>query len=145
MSHSHGLALYALTRQGAIGVDIERCSSEVEIEEIAAQFFSPRENSVLRSQRNEGKRDAFFTCWTRKEAYLKARGVGLMLAPTSFTVSILPGEPAALLDSQDASHPPGRWVFYELPTEPNYKTALVVEGPTCRLRCWDYEAESYPS
>ena len=93
VSHSHGLALYAITRGREVGVDVERIRPEVAQEKIAERFFSPREVTLLRALPAPLQATAFFACWTRKEAYIKATGEGLTLPLDQFDVSLLPGEP----------------------------------------------------
>src|SRR5919199_1621700 len=111
VSHSHGLALYAITRDREVGVDVERIRPEVAQEKIAERFFSPREVTVLRALPTPLQATAFFACWTRKEAYIKATGDGLSLSLKQFDVSLAPGEPVALLhtiwDPQEAA----RWAL----------------------------------
>src|SRR5262249_26367386 len=80
LTHSQGLALLAVTRGREIGVDVERLREmERDGEPLAERFFSPREAAVLRSLPTRLRREAFFHCWTRKEAYIKAHGMGLSL------------------------------------------------------------------
>jgi len=98
-SHSHELALVTVTRGRELGVDIERICAEVANEQIAERFFSPRKVVRLRSLPTDTQTEAFFHCWTRKEAYIKARGEGLSLPLDQFDVSLVPGEPAALLST----------------------------------------------
>ena len=97
MSYSNGLALIAGTRHAALGVDIERVRSVPEADQIAAKFFSPREGAMLHAIPAEQKMEAFFHCWTRKEAYLKATGEGIADALPRIEVSLGPGQPARLL------------------------------------------------
>ena len=78
-SHSHGLILLAFARDRDVGVDIERVRADLGLEEIAASWFSPREIATLHSLRNDLREQAFFACWTRKEALAKAEGKGLAL------------------------------------------------------------------
>lgn len=138
LSHSHGLALLAIARRRELGVDVERIRPEVAGEEIAERFFSPREVAMLRSLPADLQPEAFFNCWTRKEAYIKARGKGLSLPLDEFDVSLAPGEPAAILE--DRSRPPqlSSWSMVELAPQGEYKAALVVEGNRWRLRCWQW-------
>src|SRR5438046_3961564 len=74
LSHSDGLALFAVARRFALGVDVERIRPIPEIDQIAGKFFSTRESATLNALPAEQKLEAFFNCWTRKEAYLKATG-----------------------------------------------------------------------
>ena len=137
VSHSHGLALYAITRHREIGVDVERIRPEVASETIAEHFFSPREVAVLRALPAALQATAFFACWTRKEAYIKARGDGLSLPLDQFAVSLAPGEPAALLytawDPQEAA----RWALHDLAPGPGYRAAVAVTGHDSQLTCWE--------
>ena len=92
VSHSHGLALYAVTREHEIGVDVERIRPDLAGEKIAERFFSSREAATLRELPAHMRQKAFYTCWTRKEAYLKAIGQGITLHLDQFEVSVAPGE-----------------------------------------------------
>lgn len=136
VSHSHGLALYAVTRGREIGIDVEYIRADVASEQIAERFFSSREVAVLRALPVEAQAEAFFNCWTRKEAYIKARGEGLSLPLDQFDVSLVPGEPAALLSTRPDPHEASRWSLQELTPGPGYVAALAVEGRIRQLQCW---------
>lgn len=127
MSHSHGLALFAFTCGRKVGVDVEYVRPMPDAEEIVERFFSPRENAALRTVPAGKKLEAFFNCWTRKEAFLKAIGDGLSRSLDSFEVSLAPGEPARLLcvggDPLEAS----RWRLRALVPAHGYVGAFVVE------------------
>ena len=139
VSHSHGLALYAITRERRIGIDIERIRTDFAYEPVAEQFFSPREKAMLDALEAERvKRKAFFDCWTRKEAYIKAKGKGLSLPLDRFDVSLAPGEPAMILESRGDPLEATRWSLHELFPGPGYAAALAVEGHGCRLACWEW-------
>src|SRR5438874_1805737 len=97
VSHSGPVALYAFSWNGEVGVDVELDRPELARERIAERFFSPAEVATLRGLPAELQPHAFLTCWTRKEAYIKARGEGLSLPLDRFDVSLHPDEPAALL------------------------------------------------
>lgn len=137
VSHSHGLALLAVTRQGNVGIDLERIRRDWAYEEIAKFFFSPREIAMLWALPQEMRAEGFFNCWTRKEAYVKARGEGLSHPLDRFVVSLAPGEPAALLDVVDEPRDRERWFFQALTPAPDYAATLVVEKFAARLVCWD--------
>ena len=97
LSHSGDLAVYAFTAGREIGVDIELVKPGFQIEAIPERFFALAEASRLRSLAPAEQLDAFFECWTRKEAYVKARAEGLSIRLDSFEVTLGPGEPAAFL------------------------------------------------
>jgi len=134
MSHSNGLALFAFTWGRRIGVDVEYVRSMPDIEEIAERFFSPRENAVFRTVPAGKKLEAFFNCWTRKEAFLKANGDGLSRSLDSFEVSLALGEPARLLSVEGDLHEASRWSLWALVPASRYIGALAVEGSFIHLR-----------
>jgi 4'-phosphopantetheinyl transferase len=140
LSHAGGLALYALAAGREVGVDIEFVREDVPCEDLAASFFSRREVAALLALPACERRRAFFDCWTRKEAYIKARGKGLSLPLDSFDVSLAPGEPASLLWTREESEAAG-WTLRELTTEGGYRAAVAVEGCGSRLRCWSWPRE----
>ncbi len=131
LSHSNGLGLYAISADREIGIDIEYISErDIEFENI----FSEREMSVLKQLPEKARRRAFYACWTRKEAYIKARGEGLSVPLKSFSVSLAPGEPAALLEASPAEL--CRWSLCEIEAHPQYAAAVAVEGRLSRVSCW---------
>ncbi len=136
LSHSNGLALIAATRQAALGVDVERVRFVPEADQIAAKFFSPHEAAVLNAIPAEQKMEAFFHCWTRKEAYLKATGEGIADALPRIEVSLTPAQPARLLkingDALDAS----LWQLSGLAPAPGFVGALAIQADSLRLCCW---------
>jgi 4'-phosphopantetheinyl transferase len=139
MSHSHKLALYAFTFRRQVGIDVEYMRADVDFEGVARHSFSPVEQNVLHALLIEARKPAFYNCWTRKEAYIKARGMGLSLSLDLFDVSMKPGEPAALLTSREDAREAGRWRFEELLPGDGYAGALVVEGGGWQLRCFRAE------
>src|SRR5688572_3067250 len=94
LSHSDGLALIGATRRTSLGIDVEHVRFVREADQIAAKFFSPQESAMLNAIPEEQKMEAFFHCWTRKEAYLKATGEGIADALPRIEVSLTPGQPA---------------------------------------------------
>jgi 4'-phosphopantetheinyl transferase len=143
LTHSHGLALLAVTRGREIGVDVERLREmERDGEQLAERFFSPREAAVLRSLPTRLRREAFFHCWTRKEAYIKAHGMGLSLPLDQFEVSLHPDEPAALLATQHDPPEVQRWSLRSLFPGEGYVATVAVEGHLWRLWCGDWVAEA---
>jgi len=93
---------------------------------------------MLRALPPDVQQQAFFRCWTCKEAYIKARGEGLSLPLDQLDVSLVPGEPATVLDTQPDPPEAPRWSFQELTAAPGYVAALAVEGHDWRLTCWQW-------
>ena len=139
LSHSHNLALYAFTYTRQLGIDIEYKRPNIEYDALARVSFSPNAQATLHTIPNHLKHDAFYNCWTRKEAYIKARGKGISIPLDQFDVSLLPGEPAALLHSREDPQAATRWTLHELPPIPNYATALATEGHDWTLTCWQWQ------
>lgn len=136
VSHCENLALYAFALGRRVGVDIERIRPGFAEGTMAEQFFSPAEKTALRALPLHEQQAAFFACWTRKEAFLKALGEGLTTPMDSFTVSLAPGEPAALLEAQSDPRETERWSMRDLPVAVGYAASLVVEGHSWKLHCW---------
>jgi 4'-phosphopantetheinyl transferase len=140
MAHSQGLALFAVTLERAIGVDLEQIHPIEDATRIAERFFAPAERTALRILPPEQQLDAFFACWTRKEAYLKATGDGLARPLNTFAVSLAPTEPVRLLHVADAPDESARWRLEALTPALGYVAALAVAGHDWRLACWEWRA-----
>jgi 4'-phosphopantetheinyl transferase len=140
MSHSHDLALYAVSCNRQVGVDLERLRSDVDLDAIARRFFSPGETASLLALPSRVRREAFFNCWTRKEAFIKATGEGVVRPLPDFDVSLVPGEPAALLNTRPDPAEAPRWRVVELAPGPGYAAALVAQGASWQLSCWQWPA-----
>jgi 4'-phosphopantetheinyl transferase len=138
MSHSHELALYGFVRGREIGLDVEFMCEDSASLEVAKRFFAPQEVATLRALSQELQTTAFFNCWTRKEAYIKALGEGLSHPLNSFAVSFAPGEVAALLSTDNDPQEASRWSVVEIIPATGYAAALVVKRPTPTLRCWQW-------
>jgi len=143
LSHCHSIALYAITLGQQVGIDIERVRHNIDIRTIAKAYFSAYEYKSLCELPTEDQHEAFFRCWTRKEAYIKARGEGLSHPLDQFSVSLHPGDPAALLQNDSDSSEIFRWALYHLVPEVGYIGALVVEGHGYSVQQW--QTGSYKS
>ena len=139
LSHSHGRAAFAFSRGRELGVDLEYVKEDFEAELIATRFFSRSEVLALRLVPAELRNQAFFNCWTRKEAYIKARGEGLSMPFDQFDVSLRPGEPAALLNNYREERELERWSMKAITTPADYVGALVVEGHDWQLKSFSLE------
>lgn len=144
LSHSNEVACLAVAQGLAVGVDVERINSDFATEEIAERFFSVREVQCLQALPSSERVNAFFACWTRKEAYIKALGEGLSVPLDSFEVAFAPGTPAALLQAKVNPNEVTRWSMYDINVAQDYKAALVVEGKGHRLRYLQWESELLP-
>jgi 4'-phosphopantetheinyl transferase len=136
VSHSGGIALLAFARRREVGVDIEQVRRDSDLEAIARRFFSNLEQEQLAALPSEEKVEAFFRCWTRKEAYIKATGDGLSLPLSQFDVSLRARETNALLATRPDSSEAGRWLLEEVPGGPGYIAALCVHGQDWTLNDW---------
>lgn len=114
VSHSGPVALYAFTRREEVGIDVELDRGDYARERIAERFFSQAETAALRSLPARLQARAFLTCWTRKEAFVKARGDGLSLALDSFDVSLKPDTAAAVLRTEWCADEAGQWWLGDL-------------------------------
>lgn len=141
LSHSEALALYAFARGREVGIDVEWMSPRVAFEGLAERFFTPGEAATLRSLPAHAREPAFFACWTRKEAYMKAIGKGLSLPTQDFEVTLAPGEPAALISTRHDPDQATRWSLLELDAAPGFAAALAVEGRGWRLKRWQWKAD----
>lgn len=133
LSHSGEKAVFAFVRSHEIGVDVEQIRHDFETEAIAERFFSPAERKALSRVDAGVRHQAFFNCWTRKEAFVKAKGGGLLLPLDQFDVSLAPGEPAELLGTRPDPEERNRWSLASLDVGPDYAAALVIEGPALKI------------
>ncbi|MBM3277460.1 MAG: 4'-phosphopantetheinyl transferase superfamily protein [Candidatus Handelsmanbacteria bacterium] len=134
LSHSGGLALCAFSLHLPLGIDVEQLRPQDTAAQLARRFFSAPEVAALEGMLPDRRAEAFFTCWTRKEAYLKARGEGLGLGLGSFAVSL--GEPAAILRSDEGEGECRRWRLWSLRPRPGYVGALCAPASNWSLRCF---------
>lgn len=142
LSHSGNMVLYAFSRGRAVGIDIEMVKKEVATLSIAENFFSPDEVTALKAVPEDMHAVAFFNCWTRKEAYIKALGEGLSHPLQNFSVSLAPHEEAALLSVMGDPSEAARWKIYALEPGAGYVASVIAENPPFSLREWEYVCNS---
>lgn len=128
LSHSGNRAVFAFVRERELGIDVEQIRRDFETQSVAERFFSSAERKALARIPLERRHEAFFHCWTRKEAFVKAKGDGLFLPLDQFDVSLDPGQPAQLLETRPDSEERNRWSLSALELDAQYAGALVVEG-----------------
>ena len=128
VSHSEEAVVIAVSHAGPVGVDVEAIRTMADRDDIARRTFAPGEFSRL-CLVDEGRRtEAFFNCWTRKEAFVKALGEGLSHPLERFEVTLDPGEPAGLLHIDGDAVRAECWTFVTLPQVRGFATALIVKG-----------------
>lgn len=128
LSYSFDLAVFAIALGRELGIDVEQLRHIPEAPSIAHFVFSKAEATALKNTPPELLDLAFLNCWTRKEALIKARGEGLTSLLSRFTVSLTPGEPATVLETQDDLHERDRWTLYELDLPEVYIAVVAVEN-----------------
>jgi 4'-phosphopantetheinyl transferase len=142
LSHSGRLALIAIATASDVGVDLEYIRAESDYVDIARRFFSPAEVDYLIALPSHLYAESFFSCWTKKEAYLKACGEGLGIPLNSFSVPLTtnpahaPEHLEVTSTDLDAAR---RWSLYTLRPAPGYAGALAIEGTGWRLREWQWK------
>lgn len=133
LSHSQGLALFAFALRREVGIDVEQIRPEVANEGVEDRYFSVQEQMELSALSPGLRPEGFFSCWTRKEAYVKARGQGFQIPLNSFDVSLTPGRPATLNRVDEK-----RWSLYSFCPETGFIGAMVVEGRGSQLQFWEW-------
>lgn len=141
LSHSEELALYGLSRGRELGIDVEHLRPMPDAEQIAERFFSSSERDTLRRIPTERKADAFFNCWTRKEAYIKATGDGLSMPLDRFDVTLAPEDEARMLSAEGDPAKAASWSMYHLQPAEGYVGALAIEGHHWNLVCRDWRLD----
>jgi 4'-phosphopantetheinyl transferase len=134
LSHTRNLAVLAVARGREVGVDVEDLRVNLDMLGLAQRYFSPAEAQWVESAPPEERAEAFFTCWTGKEAYVKGRGDGLSFRLDRFQVLPRAGSGALELQVYGDPHESRRWRIERLPLTPEHAAALAVEGTCSRTR-----------
>jgi 4'-phosphopantetheinyl transferase len=136
VSHSHGMALFALTGRCEVGVDVERVRPFSDEMGLADRFFTPTESAALRALDSPRRLETFFRLWTRKEAYLKAHGLGLSFGLERVEVSHTADDPARVVHIDGDSEAAAAWSLRTLAPASGYVGALALQAHDYRLFCW---------
>lgn len=139
-SYSKDKAIYAIVRDRDVGIDIEYIKPLKNVNQIVDNFFSKSEKTLFHGLPEHLRNRAFYDCWTRKEAYLKALGTGLSRPLNSFSVSFIPGQPARLASEQPGMKGEPAWSIREVRVDANHAAAVVVKGnsPHFQHRRWSF-------
>jgi 4'-phosphopantetheinyl transferase len=131
VSHAGDIALIAVARGRGIGIDIEQIRKHARYAEVARRFFSPHEQNVLDSTPETEREKMFVVLWTRKEACVKASGLGLLaFALPSFDVSSHAKEPRVIVSGGKDTH---SWTVVDVETVSGYAAACAVDGVGLRI------------
>jgi 4'-phosphopantetheinyl transferase len=137
VSHTGGLALLAITEGTRVGIDAEMVCPAIEVVDMSRKFFARAEVDEILALAGDARIAAFFACWTRKEAFIKALGTGLSVPLDHFHVTVRADQPPRLV-SVDWDEP-GRWSLVDL-GQPGIAAALAVEGAAPRLRRFNFSS-----
>ena len=141
VSHSGDLALIAVSSGRRLGVDIERIRADVDTVALAERFFSRRERAGLQALADHLRVPAFYACWTRKEAFLKATGSGLSFPLADFSVTTHPDQEPEIEEINGQPEAGKKWYLADLPAIAGYRAALALESdgphPPIEARAWN--------
>jgi 4'-phosphopantetheinyl transferase len=133
LSHSGGMVLIAVAR-APVGVDVEQARNLPDLPAVARHVLRAEEVARFEALPDTGRTEAFLSIWTRKEAYLKARGRGLG-GIRRVSVSVSPDERAMLICDDDDSRAAASWTLIDLPVDSDYRAALAVLSGSTVVRC----------
>jgi 4'-phosphopantetheinyl transferase len=125
VSHSGDWVLIAIANRHRIGVDIERTRALRDFRRVMDRFFATRENTFIRGLPEPLQFDAFFACWTRKEAYVKAHGGGLSMGLDRFAVRV--DDPPAMLEIDGSEEAASKWTIWAGTPAPGYVAAAAAD------------------
>lgn len=141
LSHTRDAGLFAVTRVGEIGVDMERLDRKVDRHGIAERFFSKFEAGELAALSEEDQAEGFCNLWTRKEGWLKATGVGISEGLSKIEFNCQPGEPARLLRIDGDPTKAADWLIESLRPTLNHIGAIALRAKEAQVRVFSYAAD----
>ena len=140
LSHSDGLAICAVTSEGEIGADVERIRPIDDAEALVERFFAADEQRQYWGLDPGDRLDAFYSIWTRKEAFVKATGAGLTRELQSFEVEVSPEATRPHLTCRD--DPPGRWSLCSFRPRPGYIGAVALDREISALELYGWSLDA---
>lgn len=132
ISHSDQYILIGLSLHNKVGVDIEKVNKEIDFESLSKRFFSKKEKEYIKGIDPENKPDAFFTIWTRKEAFIKATGKGIAYGLDTFSV-ITDEQLKSRIELEEKKSGDDDWFCFDLMSIENYKTAISTNNDAVEL------------
>ena len=139
VSHSSDLATIAIGSEHRVGIDIEKIRGDVDTLSLSKRFFSLRERAALQALPEHLRVSAFFACWTRKEAFLKATGEGLSFPLENFSVSVQPDSNPKLEEVNEDTKVGEQWFLADLHISDGYRAALAIERRQARLHRYSFD------
>lgn len=136
VSHSADIGIIAITDVASIGVDVEKYRKRMNSPKVAKRFFSEKEAKAFLSLPHEQRLQGFFNCWTRKEAFIKALGLGLAMPLRDFDVTLKPGEETILEHVIRNGEHAEDWTLKNIPLENDYAAAFAVKAKIFRDYYW---------
>jgi 4'-phosphopantetheinyl transferase len=138
IAHSEQITVFAFSQDDALGIDIERINLAIDYENILEHYFSPGERASIKAQPGQCRPELFYKYWTRKEAYIKGRGMGLSIPLESFDVSLALDRTIFALEYVDNYTVISNWMILDLPWTQGFAGALAVENRNHVIRAWDW-------
>lgn len=138
VAHSAQLALIAVARGREVGIDVELVRPMERLAALVEEHFSPAEQAEFATLPAAQRPRAFLTGWVRKEAYMKARGLGFTLPLAAFDVTLAPGAPARLLADRYHADGGAGWALADVAVGPGYVAAMTTQGTVTALQMRDY-------
>ncbi len=139
VAHSQHVAVYAVSGDCEVGIDLEGGRNHADYRMLAERICSPEEFTMFQALPQAEQRAAFLTCWTRKEALVKATGKGLVFPLKHLTVSFTPDDPPRILHVREPSADVAHWALVDLPLETGFRGALAMADRPCLVQGWDYD------
>lgn len=136
VSHSGDTIVLGFVQKYDIGVDVEYTKRSIEVEKIARLFFSKEEVTSLLSLDCDYHTQAFYNCWTRKEAFIKALGSGLAFPLDQFVVSLDSTKTATLIDTKWDKKEKEKWVLKSIEPQEDYIGAVSIKGTVNTIQTW---------
>jgi 4'-phosphopantetheinyl transferase len=139
LSHTDGMAMVAVANNAEVGVDVENTGRPGETVALADRFFAPSEVVALRALEVGRQRERFFEYWTLKEAYIKARGMGLSIPLDQFAFELQPGQPPRISFDPRLVDEPDGWQFAQLRPSARHQAAVAARRSrslALEVRCW---------
>jgi 4'-phosphopantetheinyl transferase len=138
LAHSGGWVLYGMACERPIGIDLEEIRPVASLEKLVEQFFAPAEYAVFAGLPWQQKLSSFYSAWTRKEAYVKARGLGMSLPLNQYAVTVAPETVPALIIDEKGPVSEDLWSFLDVEVAPGYAAALAVRGSMEYVSQWHW-------